>query len=116
MKSINKHSLFIFIFLCFFNAMHACENNCAKPFVSHIITNDEGVLLQVGTDWIVTEDLYATEEGIFVLLNDEWIPIAEALNHPECLRATWKCKCGYINYDCISACGVCGRPKPKKHE
>jgi hypothetical protein len=117
----------LFLLLLCFSKVNAVENYCGtaiefesfnesgSPLLRHIITNDEGVFLQIGNTWIATEGLQILEEEIFVLVNGEWITIAKALENPECARATWKCAvCGFVNYDGISACGVCGTPRPKR--
>ncbi len=113
----NFFSLFLIV-LCFSGGAHAFENNSREhefPLVRHVITNEEGVFLQVGNGWIATEALQATGEGMFVLVGGEWMTIAEALENPECARETWKCEvCGFNNYDGIAACGICGTPRPKK--
>jgi hypothetical protein len=90
------------------------ESFSGSTLVSHCIANQEGVFLQIGNRWIATEGLQISKEEIFVMVNGEWITIAEALENPECARATWKCSvCGFVNYDGISACGVCGTPRSK---
>jgi hypothetical protein len=126
MRATSKFISLFLLALCFCK-VDAFENYCGdavrfesfnesgSPLVRHIITNGGGVFLQVGNSWIATEGLQVSGEKMFVLVNGEWITIAEALENPECVRATWKCEvCGFINYDGISACGVCGTPRPKK--
>lgn len=85
------------------------------PIVNCVMTNEEGVFLKIADDWIATEALQATGEGMFVLVNSEWMTIEEALENPKCTRGTWTCdRCGFVNYDGIEACGVCGKPRPKR--
>lgn len=104
--------------LCLFNSMCAIDDGRAEseiPIIEHIIANEEGVFLQVGNTWIATEGLQVSSGEIFVLIEGEWMTISEAVENPDCARATWKCEvCGFINYDGIAVCGVCGTPRPPK--
>ena len=85
--------------------------------ISHIITNDQGILLCVGDEWIQAEALHVACSGIFVLADGEWVSVEEAIELGG-RRDTWKCKCGFENYVDFNYCSVCGaeRPKEKKTE
>lgn len=124
MRSIN-YMLFIMCVLCC-NAVYSFEGNngwmgvkyersmkeFGKPFVDQVITNQQGVFLRIGDYWIVTEGLQATPAGMLVLIYGNWMSVEEALEIPECRRGTWECsRCHFINYEGISACGVCGKPR-----
>ncbi len=121
MKTI-KFLFLIMLTLCFSSASHAFEDENyypevkrESPLIRHIITSKQGVFLQVGDGWILTEGLHASVEGTLVIVNGEYITIEAALENPECVRKTWVCKkCGFINYDEISACAVCGKARDAK--
>jgi hypothetical protein len=88
------------------------SNEFEKSLVDQVISNQSAVLLRVGDCWIVTEGLQATPEGIFVLICADWMTVEQALEIPECRRGTWECsRCHFINYEGISACAVCGKPR-----
>ena len=116
MKMIAKFMSFLLIVLYFFNTVEASEGRCeGAPCIERVVTTDEAVLIQIGSEWIVVEGLQVSGAGLFVLVKGEWMTLEEALENPDCLQATWKCGvCGFINYDCIAACGVCGTPRPPK--
>ncbi len=121
MKTI-KVLLLLLLTLCFSNASHAFEDENyypevkqESPLIRHIIKSEEGVFLQIGDGWILTEGLQASAEGIFVIVNGEYMTVEAALENSECVRKTWVCKkCGFINYDGIAACALCGKPRYEK--
>lgn len=125
MRSINKYIFFITLMLCC-NITYSFENGnpymsvryersmneFEKPLVDQVITNQQGVFLRVGDCWIVIEGLQATPEGMLVLIYGGSMTVEEALEIPECRMGTWECsRCHFINYEGISACGVCGKPR-----
>jgi hypothetical protein len=113
MKTARTFISFFLIFLCLPSGAYAFER--PDPLVSYVMSTEEGVFLKVANNWIATEALQATGEGIFVLVEGEWMTVAEALENPKCLRATWICdRCGFVNYDGIEACGVCGKLRPRR--
>ena len=125
MKSTNKSILLILLVLCC-SAGYSFESGgcnmvtryeCAlsefeKSLVDQIITNHQGVFLRIGDCWIVTEGLQAAQEGVFVLVYGNWMTVEEAMGIPECRRGTWESsRCHFINYEGVSACAVCGKPR-----
>lgn len=107
-----RNLLLALLTFCFFNPIHAEEQHLD---VRCLITNEEGIFLQVGDRWIAGDGLLAISGGTFVLCEAEWIPIEDALSNPDCARATWVCsKCKYVNYEGILACAVCGKPRHAK--
>ena len=113
MKTARIFISFFFIVLCLSNG--ACAFDSFDPIINCMMTNEEGVFLKVANNWITTQALHATEEGVFVLVDGEWMTLAEALANPKCVRKTWTCdRCGFVNYDGIEACGVCGKPRPRR--
>ena len=90
----------------------ASMNEFGKPFVDQMITNQSGVFLRVGDCWIVAAGLYASSDGLFVLIYGNWMTVEEALEIPECKLKTWVCsRCKFINYEGVNVCGVCGKPR-----
>lgn len=111
-KSSPIFSLILSIF-CLIGGGDASERH--DPTISAMITSEEGVFLKIDNNWIAAEALQATGEGILVLVESDWITVAEALENPDCARRTWTCdRCGYVNYDGIEACGVCGKSRPRR--
>jgi hypothetical protein len=125
MRPINKH-MFLILFMLFFSVAYSFESNkihtgvkyefstkgFEKLFVDQVISDQQGVFLRVGDVWIVTEGLQATSEGMLVLIYGDWMTVEDAMKIPECRRGTWECsRCHFINYEGISVCGVCGKPR-----
>jgi hypothetical protein len=55
------------------------------------------VCLLIGDAWLVAKGMQASDAGMFILLNAEWVPIAEAIEFGD-YQASWKCrKCGRYN-------------------
>lgn len=106
-----KRSLFFLLSaLCCFCVGDASAEECS-PQVDHIVTNGQGVCLQIGDHLIVADGLLASGEGILVLVSGEWITIDAALEFSE-YNCVWKCqKCGYINMDQINRCPICGKAR-----
>lgn len=81
------------------------------PLIEQIITNDKGVCLLIGDSWLVTKGMQASNEGMFVLINEEWMPISEAVDFGD-YQVSWKCsKCGRYSMDGVNVCPYCGKPK-----
>ena len=88
-----------------------CYNRYEIPLIEQVITNDEGICLLIGNSWLMTKGMQASNEGMFVLVNEEWMSIDEAV---ECgdFQASWKCsRCGRSSMDGINTCPYCGKPK-----
>lgn len=82
------------------------------PFVEQIMTNEQGVHLLIGEYWLNADGLQASENGMFVLLHGEWMPLSEAVKMRGYLLRSWKCsRCGRYNLEGINACAYCGKPK-----
>jgi len=80
--------------------------------IEEVVTNEDGVLLRIGDEWLAAEGLQASGMGIYLLVNSEWMTLEEALETPECRRKSWVCtRCKYRNYDGINNCAVCGKPR-----
>ena len=81
------------------------------PLIEQVMTNHQGVCLQIGDSWLVTKGLQASDAGIFVLVEGEWVPLSEAVAWGE-FEASWQCaRCGRNNMDGISTCPYCGKSK-----
>jgi hypothetical protein len=88
-----------------------CYNGHDMPLIEQVIINDQGVCLLIGNSWLVTNGMQASNEGMFVLVNEEWMPIAAAVEFGD-FQASWKCsKCGSYSMDGVNTCPYCGKPK-----
>jgi len=106
MRAIYKFMLFFLCLSCF-TVVRASE----MPLIEQVVTNDLGVCLLIGDSWLVTKGMQASNEGMFVLMNEEWMSISEAVELGD-YQASWKCsKCGRYNMDGVNTCPYCGKPK-----
>lgn len=108
-------SKFIAFFICIFCAsasLHAIEPNRLEPLIEQIILSNEGVCFQVGKHEIVAESLQVSREGVFILVNGEWLVMSEALGIGEHIQASWVCKkCKSFSMEGINTCPYCGTPR-----
>jgi len=99
----------MFLVLCSICFTKAQANE--MPLIEQVITNDQGVCLLIGDSWLVTKGMQASNEGMFVLVNEAWMPIFEAVEFGD-YQASWKCsKCGRYNMDGVNTCPYCGKRK-----
>lgn len=116
MRRMRQFGLLTLIALSFITTTQAfekrnCYNGEDMPFIEQVITNDQGVCLLIGNSWLVTKGMQASNEGMFVLVNEEWISVAEAVEFGD-FQASWKrSKCGRYSMDGINICPYCGKPK-----
>jgi hypothetical protein len=110
MRLLSKIVALFLVLLSFSTTTYAREWDLLS--VQQVITNEQGVCLLIGDRWLSTEGFFATGEGMFVLLNEEWTPLTEALARGD-YQAGWTCsRCGYYNFmDGVTKCGVCGHKK-----
>ena len=123
MRAISKFVTICLLAFCCINSLQALEENYANSYhyneqlldnqrIDKIITNEQGVFLLIDGCWIGTQGMQATQGGIFVLENGEWMSVLEAIEGGIFPLETWECsRCHFMNYEGISACGVCGKPK-----
>lgn len=115
MKITSKFvSLFLFI-LCFSNALqafheNACLSNSIACCVDRVITHEQGVVLLVDNFWLGAQGMQATQDGIWVLENGEWLPLAEVIRCDN--YYVWQCrKCHAWNPEGTDRCYRCGAPR-----
>ncbi len=87
--------------------MQAFEGGCPKPYdyneqlhedqqVGQVIATEQGLFLLIDGCWIRAQGMQATQEGIFILENEEWISLTEAKRLDN--NYVWKCPiCGTWN-------------------
>ena len=92
---------------CYTNSIQAFEGNNNNHYnydeqlldyqqVEQVITNEQGVFLLIDGCWIGAQGMQATQDGIFVLENGEWISLFEAKNCNK--NYVWRCPiCGTWN-------------------
>jgi hypothetical protein len=82
------------------------------PVVNQIITNEEGVFLHVGDCWIESEGLIASNDGLMVLIEGNWMPLPNATFVDDCKRGSWQCsRCDRYNLEGVEACAYCGKKR-----
>src|ERR1700722_16608540 len=87
MKAVSKFlGICLLVFSCA-NSIEAFEEIHANSYneqlfdnqrVDQVITNAQGVFLLIDGCWIGTQGMQATQDGIIVLENGEWISLYEA--------------------------------------
>lgn len=111
MRVMFKYVLLLLCTVSFTRGQAFEGNSTEMPLIEQVITNDKGVCLLIGNSWLVAKGLQASDEGMFVLVNEEWMPISEALEFGD-YQASWKCsKCGRYNMDGVTICPYCGKPR-----
>jgi hypothetical protein len=118
MKIINSFisiSLFILCLVGVSEASQSCNdvlivNNANQCLVDKMITHEKGVVLLVNNFWIGAQGVQATEAGILVLENGEWMPLSEAIKCDDYF--TWQCrKCKAWNPQGSNRCMKCLSPR-----
>lgn len=104
-------TLFVLTF-CYANAIHASEQDNCVYFaekisnthrIDQMITTDEGVFLLVDDQWIGAEGVLAMPDSVLLLEDGKWVSIGEVMNCDT--YKTWKCRvCGYINPQGVTRC------------
>jgi hypothetical protein len=67
---------------------------------------------QENKEYVSAEQIVVNQEGIFVILNGEAVPVSGIAHDAEgiyCVKSTWKCpKCGFVNQWYYTKCQNCG--------
>jgi hypothetical protein len=114
MRMQYKFMSLLLLVLCFLSAAQAFEsvdyrNEIDMPPVEQVIATNQGVGLLIGESWLIAEALQATGEGLFVFLNEEWMPLAEAVEIGD-YQASWECsRCHRYSMDGVNVCPYCGK-------
>jgi hypothetical protein len=102
------------IVFCFFYSLQAFAGTDQSIFenekIEHIAANENGVFLLVNGNWISAQGIVASADGLLLLREGEWIGLSDVIARDN--YYIWQCRsCKSWNVEGTTVCSNCKKPR-----